>query len=167
MFKSKTVFLTLTVFLLLTCGSMFAQGELGVVGKIFTNEEIDQLYGPVLESISIDSQELLTIVDKAENYAMFTIKNNQIIITNEYRELISPYKIFYAGMDRQLGVPNRNVIEDSDPLNLYSKSMVKKVVELGNQSITKVERRAKKVTITNGLCTLEMSTICPPYCLRK
>jgi len=167
MFKSKTVFLTLAVLLLLSFGSIFAQSDLGVVGKLYTKAEADQLYGPVLESIEIDTGELLSILNKAEDYAMFTIKNHQIIITDRYRELISPYKMFYASVDRELFVPSRNVIEDNETLYLYSISMVKKAVESGNQSITKVEKRAEKLTITNGYTTLQRSLACPPFCQPK
>lgn len=137
---------SLALFLLLS-GLTFSQQ---VVGKIYSKQEADNLYGPVLSSVQIKSTTLTGLLSNSTNYIMFRIINGSAYIVDNNRLPIYPGKF--------------NVNTD-DIYRLFSISLVAKILQDGNSPITYIESRGKNIlTITNGLSTLEFSNTCPPFC---
>lgn len=147
----KKLFFSLIVLLaiVLSSYSTFAQGSLGLVGKVFEKVEANNLYGKVIESKAIDTQKIFDMLKKVEDYIMFTIKDGEIVIADKYRNLLSDTKI---------------VLSEFDVMHLYSKARVDEVLLEGGKPVTYLEIRSDVFTITNGEYTLEMSMICPPIC---
>ena len=141
-------FALLTLTLCLSNNS-FAQKDIGEVGVIYSKAEADQLYGPVLISKSIDTKTLLNVLQKVNLYVMFGFKNNNFVITNEFRQVL---------------VSNGISISTDDVLSFYSISKVQELLNLGKDNTTFIEQRSEKLTITNGAYTLEFSSMCPPFC---
>ncbi|MBU2444505.1 MAG: hypothetical protein KJ666_02885 [Bacteroidetes bacterium] len=149
---SNPFFYFFTILTLTLCLSnhSFAQKDIGEIGVIYSKAEADQLYGPVLISKSIDTKILSNVLQKITSYVMFGFKNNNFVITNEYRQVI---------------LSNGISITDNDVLSFYSKSKVQELLNLGKDNTTFIEQRSEKLTITNGAYTLEFSVMCPPTCL--
>lgn len=125
---------------------------LGIVGKIYSKAEANQIYGSVKESISIKSEILQKALDKAGDYIMFLFKDGKLRIFNEKRIEIYPNE--------------GTTIDSKEPLNLFSVSKVKELLSSNNyDNTTSIEIREKVLTITSGMSTLELSYICPPVCL--
>lgn len=133
-------------------------GKLGIVGKIFTKNEADILFGKVTKSISISVDDLNAALDKGNNYILITIKNNQVVLRNESKQYLSNERL-------ELG---KNEI-----LHIYSKSMIIELLKakLSSSSLAKstaaevaVESRDGVLTLTYGATTLEQALACPPFC---
>ena len=58
--------------------------SLGVVGKLYTKAEADQLYGPVKQSISISTSTLTNLAAKTPDYILFNVINNSLYVLNSY-----------------------------------------------------------------------------------
>jgi hypothetical protein len=126
--------------------------NLGIVGKIYSKAEANQIYGNVTESISIKSEVLQNVLEKAGDYIMFSFKGGKLRIFNSKR--VELY-------------PNEGATVDSkEVLNLFSVSKVKELLTTQNydNSSTLIELRGKVLTITSGFSTLEFSQACPPIC---
>ena len=121
------------------------------VGKLFTKAEAAQIYGNVTESISINSNLLKKLADKAGKYIMFYYKNGVLKIFNEKRIELYPNE--------------GGTIDPNETLRLFSTSKLNELLTLSNADVTVVENREKLLTITAGMNTLEFSTACPPICL--
>ena len=138
--------ITLVLFLLLS-GLSFSQQ---VVGKIYSKQEADGLYGQVLISVPINSNTLVGLLSNSTNYIMFRITNGSAyIIDNNRHPLYS-----------------RNFsVNPNDVFRVFSISLVTKILQDGNCPISYIESRGNNIlTITNGLFTLEFSNPCPPLC---
>lgn len=147
--KKLNLLLFISLLLLLSSNAVMSQTELGVVGKIYTKTDADKLYGKVLESRTMDTDVILDALTKVDYYIMFKIIDGKIAITDKFRNQISSEKF---------------EIKDDEVMHIYSKTKVAEVINKGGESSTKIERRADVLTITNGFSTLEMSSLCPPYC---
>ncbi|OGU59222.1 MAG: hypothetical protein A2V66_11390 [Ignavibacteria bacterium RBG_13_36_8] len=130
-------------------GSTFAQGKLGVVGKIYTKTEANSLYGSVLQSVNIDTKVLKSALDRVGDYVMFKIKDGKLVLTNEYKASLTSEYV--------------NITSD-ETMYLYSKSKVLELLNSSGQPVTTVELRSEVLTITNGATTLEFAALCPPIC---
>ena len=142
----------------------YAQGKYGEIGKLYTNDEADKLYGPVIESIEIPTADLVSMLDKCENYMMFTIKNHELIIANDYREVLTRHKIQLTSSELTQTTDNNDIIDDNEILNVYSKSKILELIERGGEQNTAFEKRNKVYTMKGGPIILEMSRPCPPWC---
>lgn len=140
------IFILLFAFL---SNNINAQGELGVVGKIFSKVEADKLFGKVLESKTIMSETLLDALNKVDYYIMFKLEDGQVAIADKFRNQITDTKVD---------------LKADDVMHIYSKTKVAEVISNGGESLTTIEIRSEVMTITNGAYTLEMSATCPPIC---
>ena len=137
---------SLALFLLLS-GLTFSQQ---VVGKIYSKQEADNLYGPVLSSVQIKSTTLTGLLSNSTNYIMFRIINGSAYIVDNNRHPL------YSG---------NFTVKPDDVFRVVSISLVAKILQDGNNPITYIESRKNDIlTITNGLCTLEYTNACPPLC---
>lgn len=133
-------------------------GKLGIVGKIFTKNEADILFGKVTKSISISVDDLNAALDKGNNYILITIKNNQVVLRNESKQYISNERV-------ELG--------KNETLYIFSKSMIIELLKakISSSNLAKstaaevaVESRDEVLTLTYGVSTLEHALPCPPFC---
>lgn len=128
----------------------FAQST-NEVGKLYTKAKADQIYGKVIESVSLDSKLLKKIVDKAGKYVMFYFKNGTLRIFNEKRSEIFPNE--------------GAAIDSNEPLRFFSTSKVNELLSSGKSDVTTVEVRQDILTVTSGMTTLEFAILCPPFCI--
>lgn len=133
-------------------------GKLGLVGKIFSKNEADILFGKVKTSLTISVDELNAAIDKGKDYILLTVKDNQIVIRDEKKAYLSNERV--------------NLGQD-EPLYIYSKSMIKKLLIAKKSSLSlakstaasvSVELRPGVLTLSYSDATLEMSADCPPFC---
>ncbi len=121
-----------------------------VVGKLYTKADADQIYGPVLQSVTISTSALSALAAKTPNYIMFNVLNGQLYILNSVRAVLSG--------------PTTSV-SASQTFRYFSTSIVNQLILQGGSSTTTIELRANNtLTVTNGDSTLEMSQYCPPDC---
>lgn len=119
-------------------------------GKLYTKSEADNLYGPVLSSVTINTSDLNLIIEKANNYIMFNILNGKLVILGEGRHLLSPENI---------------QVDEKAVFKMYSISLVKELLSKGQDKTTTIENRKNVLSITNGEYTLEYAADCPPNCI--
>ena len=137
---------TFAIFLLLS-GLSFSQQ---VVGKIYSIQEADNLYRQVLSSVPINSTTLTGLLSKCTNYIMFRIVTGSVYIVDDNRHPLNPGNF---------------IVSPSDVFRVFSISLVAKILQDGNSSITYIEiRNNNTLTITNGVYTMEFANMCPPYC---
>jgi hypothetical protein len=118
-----------------------------IIGKIFNKDFANKEFGEVVKFIEIDNNSLTDLTDNAGEYIMFNIETGVLKALDNHRnsvlgEAISEEEVFYK----------------------MSTSQVRKLIELGNENITRIETRPKTLTLTNGEFTLELTIPCPPYC---
>ena len=137
---------TFAIFLLLS-GLSFSQQ---VAGKIYRIQGADNLYGQVLSSVPINSTTLTGLLSKCTNYIMFRIVNGSVYIVDDNRQPLNPGNF---------------IVSPSDVFRVFSISLVAKILQDGNSSVTYIEiRNNNTLTITNGVYTMEFANMCPPYC---
>lgn len=122
------------------------------IGKIFSAEEADELFGKVLTSVNIEASTLQDLVEKTENVLMFGIFDSELVIAGEGRKVLYPE-------DYQLN--------DEDVMHVWTIDIITDLLDKGKQDVSTVEIRSEVMTITNGLYTLEISGWCPPICQDK
>jgi hypothetical protein len=118
-------------------------------GQIFTNSEANQKFGPVASSITITLNQLQDFLNKTNNVLMFRLKDGNLLVLGDGRKLIYPSSATVAA---------------SDVYNVFSKSVIMQLINVGSQATAQVEIRISTLTITIGQFTLEQSLICPPFC---
>ena len=118
-------------------------------GQIFTKQEADKKFGPVLTSISFTKQDIQNFLTQTNNYIMFRIDNNSAIVLDNHRMPLYP-----------IGVK----MNSTDVYTMYSTSVLEELLSLGNNSIVYVEKRENVLSVSNGGYTMEYGTICPPIC---
>ena len=119
------------------------------VGKIYSKDEANQLYGVVMQSKEISSSELTSLFSGSKNYLMFKIINNNLVILGDYRAVLYPegYKV-----------------DDKEVFAVYSIDKVKELLDSGKAATTTIEQRKNVISINNGQSTMEVSNWCPPFC---
>jgi hypothetical protein len=119
------------------------------VGKIYTKDEANTLYGAVQQSKGISSAELTSLLGSSKNYLMFKIINGQLVILGDKRVVLYP---------KDYKVDNKEVFA------VYSIGKVKELLDTGKAATTSVEQRKDVISINNGGQTMEISQKCPPFC---
>ena len=123
--------------------------ELFPQGKILSKENADQLFGPVLVSKEIPTETLKMYTNQSYNVIILKLINNDLYILDNNRNALLP-----------LGA----TISSKEVFSMYSIAIVQHLLSDGNNPSTAVEKRKDVLTITNGVFTLEYSTLCPPLC---
>ena len=144
--KSIMSFFCVLFLFLVFSNNVFGQ----IYGKLFTAQEANTLFGPVLSSVKVPTEEVKSMMKETKNILLFRINGAKVEYVNNER------------------------INIFDKTINYDKSIVFKVVSLavledlfikGNKAETYFEIRKDVVSITNGAVTLERMTGCPPFCL--
>ncbi len=148
----KKHLLSIVAALIFISGLSFAQIQTttGVIGKIFTKAQADQLYGPVLQSVSINTSALQALLAKSPKYIMFNIINGQLVISSPQRTVLSG---------------RMTTLNASQPMKVFSTSVVNQLIQQGSSTTTSIEIRTNDtLTISSGGSTDAGSGICPPFC---
>jgi hypothetical protein len=119
-------------------------------GKLYSSEEADLNFGPVLESVTIGTDQIKRILELSSENLMFNIIESRLVILDANRNIL------YA--DGITEVASETVF------HMYSSSLVNELLQRGLNAGTFIEKRANVLSITNGDVTLEYGTPCPPYC---
>lgn len=157
------------IFLIIASSTLNAQGKYGVVGKLFGKHEADVLFGKVIGSVQIKTDDLKRAIAKGKDYILLTIKNNRLVVTNEKRE--------------SLREDNGEGIEKDEHYYFFSKSEVEKLLQTAaapapiikgkkggvssvaaDASAITAEWRAGTLTLSTDAATLELISGCPPSC---
>lgn len=142
--KLRNSFLILFLFF---SGLTFAQTQ--TIGKIFTKDEANTLYGNVIFSVTINVSELDSLLSQTQNVVMFNIMNKQLVLLGDNRKVLS------AGSVK---------ISPTDIFAFCSKSKLLELLNYGDGTQINFEIRLSHPTITYGLHTLEETNYCPPIC---
>jgi len=121
-----------------------------VVGKLFTKSVADQKYGPVVTSVEFPTKNLTELLNESDNYIMFKIVDNSVIIINQ---------------DRNVLYPEGAKIEPDAVFTMYSKSVVEDLISVGDNETVNFQQRDEVLTVTVGNVTMEVGAWCPPWCV--
>jgi len=123
------------------------------IGKIYTREEANKLFGNVIYSVDLNISVLSELLKKTEKSIMFGLIGRQLIILDNNRNLIYPEKAEY---------------KDTDVFTVYDTDVVSQLIsnkESRSQSENvSVEQRIEVLSISTEKNTLEMGLKCPPLC---
>ena len=159
--KFRLSYLALVVILFSLVTSSFAQDK--VIGQIYSKAEADQLFGPVLKSVTIPVADLSKTLDKCNSYVMFALdvtdSQPQLIATDENRKPVNGYSKQIKA-DKVL-----NKYSKSKVVELLSKSGITSSSSLSTSATVTLEVRSNVFSVSTGVYTLEMAILCPPYCL--
>jgi hypothetical protein len=136
-----------SLFLLIT--SSYSQAQ-GTVGKLYTKDQANQLFGPVLSSQSISANALLALAQKCPQYIMFNILDGHLYILNAKRNVLEG--------------PSAAAVTPTQIFHFCSSSMILQLLQTSGASTINVELRQNNLTITAGSNTLEDFMSCPPTC---
>lgn len=133
-----------------------AQNNIGVVGKIFTVQEANQLFGPVLTKVKFNTNKLKSFMKDSPEYLMFSLKNGNLKILNKNRVTLHP-----------IGAKDVEVVIESDKeqFHIFSTSIIEELLGASKSAEVDIEIREEVLTITADGNTLEYAILCPPYCL--
>jgi hypothetical protein len=118
-------------------------------GKLFTKEEANELFGPVLRSVEISVPVVHNLINQTNSRLMFRVAGNQAIILDENRNVLHP-----AGV----------VIKPQDVFSVYSTAVLNELLSSGNGGSVNIEQRREVLSITFGVMTMEVGAFCPPFC---
>ena len=136
------------LFIFIFSSTGFAQGKYGEVGKLFTEAEANELFGPVLEQVEITPAELRASINHQGDYTLFNIIDGELVISNESRTVVTV----------------SNKIDDRTPMYVYSNSMIDELLAKGEGNKVQVRLHAQVLSIAFGPIILEMGPVCPPFC---
>lgn len=143
------------VVLLLSASLISAKGKYGVIGKIYDADRANELYGAVISSVEFKTTDLVAMLDHVDNYMMFKIKNNEVVVTDDNRNVLTNNRIYLTSSILNY-VSKNDAITSTEGLNLVSKSRILELMDGYNASTIKFEKREKVQTIRAGKNTLEM-----------
>ena len=145
------------IFSLLLALLFFSCSTTSRIGKIFTTEDADNLFGNVIFSVEIDPDLLLDLLNKTEKNIMFGLIDKNLIILGDNRKLIYPEQAEF---------------KESDVFTVYSKDIVNELLSYNilrkqndNEPETiQVEQRREVLSVSTDKQTLESGLKCPPSC---
>ena len=149
------IFKILVVFLLALI--LFACSQTSQIGRIYTSEEADKLFGVVIYSESINSSVLAGLLERTDKIIMFGLINKHLIILDNNRHLL---------------YPERADFKDTDVFTSYDTGVVREILSVNSNKnndngseIIDVEQRREVLSVSSGSYTLETGLKCPPNCI--
>jgi len=118
-------------------------------GKIISATEGENLFGTVITSYQLNTNDLLGYCQNAGQLIMFAEENATLFIAGTGRRMLS------TG-DK---APSPELV-----FHVYSVSKVNELLTLGKEEVTVIEVRSDVVDLKNGAFILEFATLCPPFC---
>lgn len=168
----QTIKLFVISILLLSFTSIFAQGRMGEVGKLFKKDEANKLFGNPKTTLEISPKLLKVALLKANDYILFTVKNGKVILADEKKHALTENNVKLDRYEQSYIFSKSKVIEFLNAAfgngSVQSAASMKdKAVEVLSSAATSpiyVELRESTLTLTAADATLEFSTVCPPVC---
>jgi hypothetical protein len=127
------------------------------IGKIYTLEEADKLFGNVIYSVDINSNTLSELLKKTDKSIMFGLIDRQLIILDNHRNIIYPEKAEFKETD-VFTVYSTNVVLEL----LSGKALIKQSDEEADS--VSIEQRREVLSVSTETRTLETGSKCPPNC---
>lgn len=149
----NNILLTLLSFLFLLSLSELINAQ--EYGKIFSKQEAEKLFGPVIVSHEIPTSQLQSMLSKTSKVILFKKIGRKFLIVDHERKVMNTDVTGFAQTE---------AITEDEPLKVYSVTKVQELITNGQEPVTTIEMRSGVMSITNGEYTLEMSGICPPLC---
>lgn len=118
-------------------------------GQLFTKQEADKKFGPVLQSITLPKPTVQNFLSKTNNYIMFRVENNNVVVLDNMRRVL---------------FPEGQVINSTDTFSMYSVSVVQELLSRSNENVVFIEQRSEVLSVTYGGSTMEVAVHCPPIC---
>ena len=140
----KTTMLTLIVSLIIIPNSI-AQ----TYGELFSKQEADEKFGLVIQSVTISRLAFKEFLTQTNNYIMFKVFDNKVTILDAKRNVI---------------FPQGEIINSTDIFTMYSVSVVNELLFMGNEEKVYIEQRSEVLSVSSGGFTMEVGTLCPPFC---
>ena len=145
------IFVSFIALLLLSCSPT------NQVGKLYSPEEANKLFGNVLYSADINTNTLAALIKKTDKSIMFGLINKQLIILDNKRHLLYPEKADF---------------KETDVFTVYSTAVLNELLETGklnkqtdgNAETVSVEQRREVLSVSSDAQTLETGNKCPPVC---
>jgi len=138
--------IVLSVFVFVLNINCFGQ----VYGKLFTRAAANEKFGSVIDSVELSVKNFQKLLNQTDNYAMFKIVNDTIIILDQNRQVLYP-----EGLK----------ITAEEVFTMYSKSVIEDLISIGDSKSVFFEQRSKVLSVTIGHVTMEVGGLCPPICL--
>lgn len=149
--KKLTLLLISFLFSMILVISCTQAQALGTVGKLFTKDQANQLFGPVVSSQTISAAALRALAERSPNYIMFNLINGRLVVLNANRKVLS-------------GPASMTAVSPTQVFHFCSASKILELLQTSGATSVKVEQRQNNLTITADSQTLEDFMTCPPTC---
>lgn len=142
------IFYLITIIIYLNFSAIAQQA-----GKIISSEEANNNFGAVGQVTLVSKSFLETMLEKAGESIMLKMTDSGLIILDAKRNVLFP-KLEETKLK----------VNKEDVFTVYNSSIVYDLLNRGEGTALEIEQRAKVLSITFGLSTLEYGIPCPPYC---
>ena len=155
-----------------SAGSIEAQGKLGKVGKIFTKQEANVLFGKVIGTVKLSRKQVKAALANAKDYVLIKVKNSRAHIFSEKRASLLGNDKTQLAPDEVAFLCSKSVLEEFmsktenenvEPVKGTKRYSVESSQSSSNGTIT-VEVRAEVLSLSSLNLTLEAIIPCPPVC---
>ncbi|MCZ7603543.1 MAG: hypothetical protein M5R37_11785 [Melioribacteraceae bacterium] len=116
-------------------------------GKIFLEDEAEQLFGPVKQKTRLNTRVFEAFIDTHE-HLMFKMDKAKINVLGRNR--IPIIKQFESSAD--------------EVYHLFSSEVIRELIGKGKNPNTYIETREEVLSISNGIYVMEIAFPCPPCC---
>ena len=123
--------------------------DISEYGKIISATEGENLFGKVVTSYQLNTNDLLGYCQKAGRVIMFAEENDELFVAGSGRVILS----------LNTKAPSQDLV-----FHVYSVSKVNELLTLGNEEVMVVEIRSNVIDLKNGEFILEFAEKCPPIC---
>jgi hypothetical protein len=126
-------------------------------GELFSKEEADAKYGPVLDSYKLKVGEFKDVLGKTTQSIMFLFKDGKTYVFDKDRNIIHKNG-------------DRDEFSKAIVLKRYSVSVVEELLAKGATTVDAadnsviIEQRADVISVSYGSTTMEVGSDCPPWC---
>ncbi|MBX3009510.1 MAG: hypothetical protein KF816_15925 [Melioribacteraceae bacterium] len=144
------------------------------IGKIFKKAEAHALFGRVFGTAEISKADLLKAVKKAGKYMYFNLKNGKPVVVDAKRRSLIDNSIGINEHSISTSINSNSIgefrtpetsINENEIYAVYSTEVVEEFLALDDLQVVLIERRGGVISLSTENNVLEMSTMCPPYCL--
>jgi hypothetical protein len=118
-------------------------------GQLFTKEEANERFGPVLQQYTMQMDTFNEFLDKSSDKLMFKIADNQVFILDGNRNVLYPEGI---------------QISKEEIFTVYGINVINELFSKGGSNEIQIEQRRDVLSITVGEVTMEVGALCPPFC---
>ena len=119
------------------------------IGVIYTKAEAYQKFGPVADSVKMDTDQLNTLLSKSGKYLLFKINKGNLYILDENRKPLYPADFS---------------VKPEEVYKIVSISKIKELLNKEQNQKVSFEARKNVYSLTSGNFTLEEIVNCPPFC---